>query len=62
MYGTTKDTFVDAILNKIYCFIIINYNIYEMHNNEGLICSLFHIPKIFTLPIISCSGPVAECT
>lgn len=37
MYGTTKDTFVDAILNKIYCFIIINYNIYEMHNNEGML-------------------------
>lgn len=37
MYGTTKDTFVDAILNKIYCFIIINYNIYEMLNNEGML-------------------------
>ena len=37
MCDTTKDTFVDVIPNKIYCFIIINYNIYEIHNNEGML-------------------------
>ena len=34
-----------------------------MHNNEGML-DLYSVsyPQNFTLLIISCSGPVAECT